>query len=149
MNNVMVETFENFAVLRSPSAFAWFTVDVTVWQIHFMEYSPTSLFWGIANSCVGFISDMSLKSRVGSFGNCELKVSALDSQKDIERLHTSKILEGVWPAGPAFRSKALRRTVPVNGTRIILPIESHQWGLKRQQQTWKVYSWSSASDSRY
>ena len=46
-----------------------------------MEYSPTSLFWGIANSCVGFISDMSLKSRVGSFGNCELKVRTLDKSE--------------------------------------------------------------------
>ena len=76
------------------------------------------------------MSDMSLKSTEGSFGNCKLKGSTVDSQKGIERLPTSKILEGVWPAGPAFRSKALRRTVPVNGMRIILPIELHQKGVE-------------------
>ena len=90
----MVETFENFAVLRSPSAFAWFTVDVTVWQIHFMEYSPTSLFWGIANSCVGFVSDMSLKSRVGSFGNCELRMSTLDTSEGCRKVTHQQNIRG-------------------------------------------------------
>ena len=46
----MVETFENFAVLRTPSVVAWFRADVTVWRIHLIEYSPKSLFCGIANS---------------------------------------------------------------------------------------------------
>ena len=85
MNNVMVETFENFAVLRSPSAFVWFTDNVTIWQIHFMGYSPTSLLCGTANSWAGSLSDMSLKSRVGSFENYKLRISTLNGRKGISQ----------------------------------------------------------------
>lgn len=85
-----------------------------------MAYSPTSLLCGTTISCVAVRSWISLKSSVGSFGNYLSKFIKLTLPIQKKERRTRLILAGVWPAGPALRRIALRRTVPVNGTRIIL-----------------------------
>lgn len=97
------------------------------WSTYFTAYSPTSRFWGTANSCVGTFppSPRSSKSSVGWFVYYTRSLVAFLDLYVVcgrDRTRTRAIFSGVCPAGPALRRMAFRRTVPVKGIRIILSL---------------------------